>query len=73
MSASAELEVSSVNALVTLKLLLVPDSPLPAAVSATVVPGTVTVTEPLQTPYVNGPMVAGLIVPAEYVKVGVPV
>ena len=73
MSASAELEVSNANTLVTSNLLLVPDSPLPVAVSATLVPGVVTVTEPVQTPYVNGPMVAGLIVPAEYVKVGVPV
>ena len=73
MSASAELEVSNVNAVVTSNLLLVPDSLLPVAVSATFVLGVVTVTEPVQTPYVNGPMVAGLIVPAEYVKEGVPV
>ena len=50
MSASAELEVSSVNALVTSNLLLVPDSPLPVAVSATLVPGVTSVTEPVQTP-----------------------
>jgi hypothetical protein len=57
----------------TVNELLVPVWPLASfTLRVTPEPAAVTVTEPVQTPLEKAPVLVGLIDPAEYVKVGVP-
>ena len=57
----------------TVNVLLVPDSPPPDVDIEMPVPALVSVTEPVQTPAANAPVVVGMMVPEDTVKVLVPV
>ena len=57
----------------TVNVLLVPDTPPPDVDIEMLVPAVVSVTEPVQTPAANVPVVAVLMVPVDTVKVFVPV
>jgi hypothetical protein len=56
----------------TMKLLLVPVIPEPVVKSVTPEFALVTITEPVQTPFTNAPVLVGVIVPFETFKVLVP-
>ncbi|MBA7606093.1 hypothetical protein ES703_13232 [subsurface metagenome] len=72
-SAASSIQIMLAAPVVTLKALLSPVLPPPEVVIVIPVAALVMVTKPVQTPFANGPVVVGLMVPVVSLKVFVSV